>query len=363
MSYFASTVHISRDGRSIRLHLHRVTAAIATGKRPVPFRTRKLSPSAPMVLRGRLRGRVGRRRTSFANGHPSGWPLCVVPTSAINSSRRVRKDAWPKNATVRDARHPQIGGARRPASPRAGTSAPARARREGRARPESGLASLALVPAQKSAAGTPKACRRVAAAPAHLIGPRRAARRPAPRRPAVAALPIGGPTAGRQRLGRPALSLAARPRVQDAADPAAAHPAADRRRAGPWARTAPAAQAARAPIGAHLARARAHRSADAPSAGRTHQGAPDAPTAAVGVIVTALTVSDRCWAPGQQAAARTTAEPPAAAQSRAAPTPRAESRGVGTSVQPAGSTALVTGVRARAARAARQSVTLRSRPP
>src|SRR5690554_6833344 len=43
--------------------LHRVTAVIARGKRPVPFRTRKLSPSAPMVLRGRPRGRVGRRRT------------------------------------------------------------------------------------------------------------------------------------------------------------------------------------------------------------------------------------------------------------------------------------------------------------
>lgn len=29
---------------------HRVTAAIAAGKRPVPFRTRKLSLPAPMVL-------------------------------------------------------------------------------------------------------------------------------------------------------------------------------------------------------------------------------------------------------------------------------------------------------------------------
>src|SRR5690606_18787474 len=33
------------------------------GKRPVPFRTRKLSPSAPMVLHSRGCGRVGRRRT------------------------------------------------------------------------------------------------------------------------------------------------------------------------------------------------------------------------------------------------------------------------------------------------------------
>src|ERR1019366_1380604 len=41
---------------------------MAKGKHPVPFRTRKLSPSAPMVLRGGPRGRVGRRRTSSAEG-------------------------------------------------------------------------------------------------------------------------------------------------------------------------------------------------------------------------------------------------------------------------------------------------------
>src|SRR4051812_30469522 len=47
------------------VHLDSVSAAIATGKRPAPFRTRKLSPSAPMVLPGRPGGRVGRRRTSI----------------------------------------------------------------------------------------------------------------------------------------------------------------------------------------------------------------------------------------------------------------------------------------------------------
>src|SRR4051812_27127142 len=47
------------------VHLDSVSAAIATGKRPAPFRTRKLSPSAPMVLPGRPGGRVGRRRTSL----------------------------------------------------------------------------------------------------------------------------------------------------------------------------------------------------------------------------------------------------------------------------------------------------------
>ncbi len=44
---------------------------MAKGKHPVPFRTRKLSPSAPMVLRGGPRGRVGRRRTSSVEAAPS----------------------------------------------------------------------------------------------------------------------------------------------------------------------------------------------------------------------------------------------------------------------------------------------------
>src|SRR6266542_3512233 len=51
-------------------HLNRVSAVIAKGKHPVPFRTRKLSPSAPMVLRGGPRGRVGRRRTCLKRVAP-----------------------------------------------------------------------------------------------------------------------------------------------------------------------------------------------------------------------------------------------------------------------------------------------------
>ena len=57
-------------GRVRPAHLHSVSAAIAKGKHPVPFRTRKLSPSAPMVLRGGPRGRVGRRRTSPVEAAP-----------------------------------------------------------------------------------------------------------------------------------------------------------------------------------------------------------------------------------------------------------------------------------------------------
>ena len=40
----------------------RFPVAMAAGKHPFPFRTRQLSPPAPMVLGGRPPGRVGRRR-------------------------------------------------------------------------------------------------------------------------------------------------------------------------------------------------------------------------------------------------------------------------------------------------------------
>ena len=42
--------------------LDQLPVAIAWGKHLFPFRTEKLSPSAPMVLGGRPPGRVGRRR-------------------------------------------------------------------------------------------------------------------------------------------------------------------------------------------------------------------------------------------------------------------------------------------------------------
>src|SRR4051794_27880714 len=45
-----------------------VSVVIAVGKHPVPFRTRKLSPPAPMVLHRRRCGRVGHRRTQTYTG-------------------------------------------------------------------------------------------------------------------------------------------------------------------------------------------------------------------------------------------------------------------------------------------------------
>src|SRR3954469_5899042 len=84
-------------------HLHRVSAVIASGKRPVPFRTRKLSPTAPMVLRGGPRGRVGRRRTFFEDGHPvhTGWPSSAVPT--LPSSRARGCSCLPIAALLRES--------------------------------------------------------------------------------------------------------------------------------------------------------------------------------------------------------------------------------------------------------------------
>ena len=43
-------------------------AVIPEGPHPIPSRTRKLRPPGPMVLQGKLCGRVGRRRELFLNG-------------------------------------------------------------------------------------------------------------------------------------------------------------------------------------------------------------------------------------------------------------------------------------------------------
>src|SRR5919107_2694481 len=48
---------------------------MAKGKHPAPFRTRKLSLSAPMVLHGGPCGRLGRRRTHTLQG----WSHMTTP--------------------------------------------------------------------------------------------------------------------------------------------------------------------------------------------------------------------------------------------------------------------------------------------
>src|SRR3954467_4420433 len=59
------------------------------GKHPVPSRTRKLSPSAPMVLQPRGCGRVGPRRTYFSQqGHPPpGMALLAFPDESTPHGR------------------------------------------------------------------------------------------------------------------------------------------------------------------------------------------------------------------------------------------------------------------------------------
>src|SRR5688500_9247994 len=64
-------------------HVHRVTAVMARGKRPVSFRTRKLSLSAPMVLPWRRGGRVGRRRTTITERGSE--PQALAPVRVVRS--------------------------------------------------------------------------------------------------------------------------------------------------------------------------------------------------------------------------------------------------------------------------------------
>src|SRR5689334_9082735 len=58
------------SARTTKKPLHSLSlvlpVAIAAGTHPFPFRTRKLSPLAPMVLHGQLCGRVGRCRLIFS---------------------------------------------------------------------------------------------------------------------------------------------------------------------------------------------------------------------------------------------------------------------------------------------------------
>ena len=69
---------------------------MARGIHLFPFRTESLSPSAPMVLGGKLPGRVGRRRNYLQKATPQGVAFC--------RSGRLRR-AWPAAAFVASASH------------------------------------------------------------------------------------------------------------------------------------------------------------------------------------------------------------------------------------------------------------------
>src|SRR4030095_3064429 len=77
---------------------------MAEGRRPVPFRTRKLSLPAPMVLRGGPRGRVGRRRTFFARGAArvtGPAPLVGMPGGRFRRVALNRRPRYPFQGTIR----------------------------------------------------------------------------------------------------------------------------------------------------------------------------------------------------------------------------------------------------------------------
>jgi hypothetical protein len=65
-------------------------AAMAEGTHPYPFRTRKLSPPAPMVLRGRPRGRAGRRRPPRPR-QPKRRRIAMFPRSGASFAFRSRR--------------------------------------------------------------------------------------------------------------------------------------------------------------------------------------------------------------------------------------------------------------------------------
>src|SRR5689334_23500419 len=67
-----------------------VPVVIAAGKRPATFRTRKLSPPAPMVLHSGGCGRVGHRRTQRQRRDPTslGPSFLCLTSGAAAAPRR-----------------------------------------------------------------------------------------------------------------------------------------------------------------------------------------------------------------------------------------------------------------------------------
>jgi hypothetical protein len=63
--------------------------ALARGKHLFPFRTEKLSPSAPMVLGSQGPGRVGRRRFLNAHEPPTGRLVALLCPFGTNGPRRT----------------------------------------------------------------------------------------------------------------------------------------------------------------------------------------------------------------------------------------------------------------------------------
>src|SRR5689334_25224656 len=85
--YSVRSLKISRQMTRLNLPL-----VIGSGSHPFPFRTRKLSLIPPMVLYGKLYGRVGRCRHYFdqpAGPHPRVF-LCTAAAAQPHPIRRRR---------------------------------------------------------------------------------------------------------------------------------------------------------------------------------------------------------------------------------------------------------------------------------
>ena len=112
---------------------HRVTAATAVGKRPVPFRTRKLSLPAPMVLHSRGCGRVGHRRTQLHTRTPNPSGLGFSSFRSLHRATcRAREGADSQPAPARRHQPPRrqwFGAAARWKNPLPGRRSPTNQRR------------------------------------------------------------------------------------------------------------------------------------------------------------------------------------------------------------------------------------------
>ena len=109
----------SRDPTPIRgviLELQRFPVAIAAGKHPYPFRTRQLSPPAPMVLGGRPPGRVGRRR-DISNEQPRSDWTGAVPRPAYVACAPWPAPTSPTTRALRAAEEQAEGAMMQPAAP------------------------------------------------------------------------------------------------------------------------------------------------------------------------------------------------------------------------------------------------------
>ena len=165
--------------------------AMAAGKHPFPFRTRQLSPPAPMVLGGRPPGRVGRRRDSSEQRVRATWrgPFVVPATSfalrgsAVPPTYTAAVERTPRRDDGRARRSPggspgRGGGAgSKGATPRSGPGATGRdARAKGGATPRSGpgAAPSRGAPSKSGGADRRRASAGGPAAPRPATGERRA---------------------------------------------------------------------------------------------------------------------------------------------------------------------------------------------